>query len=146
LPKPLRLEEMAEVIEKWAGGGQRKQASSQEKFPAGENGGFDWKRLVDRLMGDKRLAKELVVEFLKETPREIAPIKEAIARSDGKLAEIKAHNLKSVAADIGGASLSQVAMTVEKACEEGALEKAAGYLPKIEEEFGNFKKAIEKVL
>ncbi len=141
ISKPLQFKVLAEVLERWTNGAQGN-GFRDENAIAKTPDEFEWETLVDRLLGDENLARQVVTAFLGETPERIRLIKDALARSDRELAERKAHSIKSIAADLGGEDLRNVARRVEEACAQGKLEEAAKMVPEMEQAFAALERMV----
>ncbi len=99
LTKPVNPKALAEMIEKWLDG---KSAVSQSSEPAdgttpAENI-FDKAGLIERLMDDEELVKEVIEGFLEDIPHRIAALKEALERGDTPVVQRQAHTIKGASA------------------------------------------------
>jgi HPt (histidine-containing phosphotransfer) domain-containing protein len=97
--------------------------SSDEVEPA-EPPAFDESVLLTLLAGDREAAAEITTEFLKDAPRQVAELREALATADTRLAGRQAHTLKGASANVGAEALRAAARQMELAVADGALEKA----------------------
>jgi HPt (histidine-containing phosphotransfer) domain-containing protein len=104
---------------------------------------FDTKDLVERLMGDKDLAKQLAGVFVDRMPGQLASLADAIGNADAQAATLAAHSIKGMAANMGCPALRDLASTVESLSESGALARASEVLPEFTGAFDAVKPAIE---
>ena len=81
---------------------------------------FDRRGLLERLLGDERLAQAVISGFLSEMPGRVAELAEAVGRSDLRSAGALVHQLKGAAAAVGGASLCACAAELEVALRAGS--------------------------
>ena len=142
LPKPIQFKALRDILEKWTNGTGNIAPKACETLPSSTTT-FDWELLVNRLLGDEDLARQLVTTFLEETPNRIRQIKDSVSSSDWESAERNAHSLKSIAADLGGEDLRRIALEVEQACAQHKLE-ALEMIPKMEEAFAELEGKIRQ--
>jgi CheY-like chemotaxis protein/HPt (histidine-containing phosphotransfer) domain-containing protein len=143
ISKPLQFKGLAEVLDRWTNGAEGNGFQNGKEIPKPPDE-FDWETLVERLLGDENLARQVVTDFLEETPERIRVIKEALASSDRELAERKAHSIKSIVADLGGEDLRNVARQGEQSCTQGKLEEAAKMVPKMEQAFATLERRVKE--
>jgi PAS domain S-box-containing protein len=147
ISKPVNPKALADIMEKWIKGVD---ASHYDASPpdekvrenAHDEDVFDRKGLLERLMGDEKLAREILDGFLEESPRLIAGLKDDLAQGDAPRARHKAHALKGACSNTGAASLRTVAYSIEKAGEAENLVEAAELLPSLEGAFETLKKQL----
>ena len=72
ISKPIAPQALAEALEKWLDRAQRKRAGSRRRDGSSRTGPasvvFDRQALLDRLMGDEDLVKEIIAGFLEDMP------------------------------------------------------------------------------
>jgi PAS domain S-box-containing protein len=107
---------------------------------------FDWAGMVSRMMDDEEFTKEMMAVFLKDTPQEIALLKECLTTGDISGVERQAHSVKGAAASTGGERLRAVAFEMEKAGKAKDLEGVKAQLVELETQFDVLKEAMEKKL
>ena len=105
--------------------------SSDEVEPAGPPV-FDERVLLNLLAGDREAAAEITTEFLKDAPRQVAELREAVATADTHLVGRQAHTLKGALANVGAEALRAAANKMELAVADGALEKAESLQAELE--------------
>ncbi len=135
LAKPLRAPELQGVLEKWTSANMpggfgaaepRDNASNKEtlqtepllpEFPV-----FDRPGLVNRMMGDERLARKILSRFLSEPPERLAEMEKSIQSGDLAKTARLAHMLKGAAGSSGAVRLEETAKNLLEASrkEDGA--------------------------
>jgi len=103
---------------------------------------FDAADLVERLLGDRELAKLVAEAFIDGMPEQLAALAQAIGNSDAKATMFAAHTIKGVAASVGCTAVQDLALRVEKMGESGALAQATEVLPEFTTTFEAIKPAI----
>ena len=144
LSKPINPQELSDMLEKWI----VKQGTSQQEETTAQNtesaeNVFDKASLLDRLMGDKKLANEILGEFMEDVPRKFIALKEALDNGDAPSVQREAHTLKGASANIGAVALQEVANQIEVAGEAGDLAKAGSITSQLDKQFEVLKKIIQ---
>lgn len=85
---------------------------------------------------------EVVETFLKDAPKHIAAMQQAISNNDAKLLDRSAHTLKSTAAAVGAVMLASICKEVEHIGRQGQVDPAKSSLPKVEEELKSAEAAL----
>jgi HPt (histidine-containing phosphotransfer) domain-containing protein len=93
-----------------------------QKPRPGEEPPFNPDELVGRLLGNEGLAKTLAGNFIDSLPGQLAILASAIDRSDTHAAKLAAHAIMGPAANIGCATVRDLASTVERMSEDGSLD------------------------
>ena len=142
LSKPVKPQELIDTIEKWLTEPDVSQPDKtiQETKPVEEV--FEKADLIDRLMGDEELAKEILEGFMEDVPLKVAALKKAIDDSDAESVRQEAHSLKGASANVGAPVLREVAYQIEVAGKENDLEKAESHIPNLNEQFEMLKKTL----
>lgn len=127
--KPIRLEDLQAVIQRQLHCRDRGEFAPDPQAalaPSGvaacgnaERDVFDWDELVDRLAGDMDLSWEVLSEFVEELPRRLAEIEESLCAGDWALTRRLAHTLKGAAANLSAHRLSESALALERAAQDG---------------------------
>lgn len=89
---------------------------------------FDEDDLMERLMGNRELAKRVARTFMDSMPLQLAALAGAIQSSDAQATRHAAHSIKGAAANVSGKAVQDVAAQLEKLGEAGKLEAASGLL------------------
>jgi two-component system sensor histidine kinase/response regulator len=93
---------------------------------------FDEDVLVNLLGGDREAAAEIAQTFLKDAPRQLAALREALVAGDAPLTRRKAHTLKGASANVGAEALRAAACRAETAAANGDLAMIDSLLPELE--------------
>jgi CheY-like chemotaxis protein/HPt (histidine-containing phosphotransfer) domain-containing protein len=147
LCKPVNPQELNDILEKWIAKQDSSllyEATNSDREPVQNI--FDKASLLDRLMGDKELANEILAGFLEDVPRKFSALKEAIEKRDASSVIREAHTLKGASADVGGKALLETAFEIEKAGEAGDLETVKACMPELETQFERLKEAMNRTM
>ena len=148
LSKPIVPQALAEALDKWLGEAPSRPAADpapKEMSPApGDPAVFDRPALLDRLMNDAALVKDIIASFLEDMPRQLQTLRGHIERGDAAAAGRQAHTIRGAAANMSGPALSAVAGRMEKAGRAGSLEEVADLLPELEREFERLRAAMQE--
>jgi CheY-like chemotaxis protein/HPt (histidine-containing phosphotransfer) domain-containing protein len=159
IAKPVSPQKLAETLAKWLPGEaaaaaelvpEREPAPAALKaaafvFPeASELPVFDKAGVLDRLMGDEAIAREVAGVFLTDIPGRIAALSGCLAAGDAKGAEHQAHAIKGASANVGGERLSAAAFTMEREAKAGNLAAGQTRLAALEAQFAALQQAIKK--
>ena len=152
LSKPIVSKDLLETIEKWL----PKHNDSQEKSykPKEEKISpkpisipiFDKTALIERMLGDEEMSKDILKAFIHDTPEQIKILKEKIEEKDMGAVERQAHSIKGSAAMIGGDALASFALTLEQAGAAGDLDIVSNGISELENHFQMLKKEIDKII
>lgn len=107
---------------------------------------FDHEGMLNLLMGDEELVKEVIELFLADIPRQIQTLKEFLEDGDVPGSERQAHTIKGASASVCGQRLRQVAFEMEKAARTGDLIAAKTRMFELEAQFDQVKEAMERSL
>ena len=141
ISKPVVPNILVDTIEKWLSNVDQSQ-SNEKVLEKTATVVFDLVGLLDRLMGDEDLAKEIIEKFLEVMPHQIIALKEALEKGDASLISRMAHTIKGASANVGAVALQEVVSQMEKASEESDLEKAISLVPEIDREAEILKKTL----
>ncbi len=142
ISKPVQPERLLEVIEKWLA---RPKKSNPEDISVDippVNRVFDKTGFLDRMMGDKDLAGEILDGFLADVPLQVCEMKKALDSGDAHSIRHQAHSLKGASGNVGAIALEQIALQVELAGKAGDLIKAGSLIPEIDHQLDIFKKSL----
>jgi len=148
LSKPVKPQELSDMLEKWI---VTQDSSKQEEATVSNiinqsQDIFDRAGLLDRLMGDEKMANEILGVFLKDVPRRFTALKEALDNGDAHSVQLHAHTIKGASANVGGDALSETAFEIEKAGKAGDLETVKACLPRLEAQFDRLKEAMNRTM
>jgi two-component system sensor histidine kinase/response regulator len=150
LSKPLRPELLDKALTRWIGAGRLSPEavnSSAAELPqpiSPAESRFNADDLIERLMGNKALAKRVAETFVNNMPQELLALSTAIRNSDSEAIVIAAHSIKGAAANAAGTAVSDLAAKLESLGRVGDIASAAEVLPELDAEFQSLKPAIER--
>jgi len=104
---------------------------------------FDAIDLVDRLLGDERLAKHVVESFLSDMPRQLSLLAESLNTEDAYNTRMNAHSIKGAAANAGATGVCRTAGQLEHLGLEGKLPEAKKLLPELAAEMESVSAALQ---
>jgi len=105
---------------------------------------FDTRDLMDRLRGDRHLARLVARGFVDAMPAQLAALAIAISSCDAQAARLTAHSIKGMAANLSCNSLKNIASRIEKMGESGILTEAEGALQQAKTTFEETKPFIDQ--
>jgi two-component system sensor histidine kinase/response regulator len=150
--KPIKPEELFEVIEKLANRlrdkdnkAEKTPSASKNNMPAAKDI-FDISRALEVVDGDRDLFKEIVNLFLENLPDSIAQIREAVANSDANTLDKTAHSLKGSVGNFGISRAFEAAYRLEIIGKEGKLVGADVALFELEKEITDLEAAMKEAL
>jgi len=150
--KPIKPEELFEVIEKLADKLRDKDNKEETMVPASKDNVpiakdiFDLSKALEVVDGDKDLFKEIVDLFLENLPDSIAQIREAIANSDASALDKAAHSLKGSVGNFGTKRAFEAAYRLELIGKEGRLAEADVALSELKKELKDLEASIKVTL
>ncbi len=156
LAKPIVPAILAETVEKWIAGyatSTRKSKPpssvrpSPEPAPTFRKDGptpiFVEATVIKRLMGDRDLARNIVIDFLNDIPKQIAALKGHVDTDDLVNAERQAHTIKGAASMVGGLALQQAAACVEESARNNDMVRLRASIPTLETQFDFLRRSME---
>ncbi len=142
ISKPVEPKVLAEVLERWVNRRRGEKEAGSKGGPASATGMvFDQAAFLDRVSGDKELAREVLQLFLEDFPRQIEVLREALARSEAELVRRQAHTIKGASGNIGALALQGIALRFEKAADG----EAEGLVREMEEAFMELKETLKRL-
>ncbi|MBN1506021.1 MAG: response regulator [Sedimentisphaerales bacterium] len=149
ISKPISPKALAEVLDRWLTRMADASPDASVEMVAGATGSatpeFDKAALLDRVMGDQDLARQVTEAFFLDAPKLIEGLSIAVVARDGRLVAQHAHSLKGAAANIGAELLREAALKMEQAGKGNDLEQAAVLLPELKDVFDRLRKTMEEV-
>jgi PAS domain S-box-containing protein len=137
LAKPVDPGRLAEVLEKWILRREPTQEVGSRGTAIFEPDAmpiFDAGAMLDRMMGDRLLARKVIGGFLREAPRQMSALGKSLRQGDAAEVRLQAHSMKGGAATIAAERLREPCGAMEEAAAVGDLERAAEWMPKVEEQ------------
>lgn len=86
---------------------------------------LDREELLDRLMGDEDLAREVIGAFIIEMPEKLTQIRGIIERGVASELQKQAHTLRGTCGTIGAMAMCETAARLEDAARSGDMDRAA---------------------
>jgi len=96
---------------------------------------WDEAGMLDRMMGDKDLAKIILEGFIADLPKQIEMLEQYVQSNDISGCERQAHTIKGAAANVGGTALSEIAASMEQIVKNGALNVFSTKITQLREMF-----------
>ena len=140
IAKPVHPTALAAALEKWLTVCPSSEAALEIGEPIAV---FDEAGLMDRVTGDKDLARTLVASFLEDIPKQLAALASHLTTGDAAAAELRVHSIKGAASIVGGDAVGRVAFEIERAGKAGDLAAMSARLPELERQFYAAKEAME---
>ncbi|MEW5734531.1 MAG: response regulator [Thermodesulfobacteriota bacterium] len=116
IAKPIDPAKLIAVVEKWtrdkAAVPAPVTAPAPQKAQAQEKV-FDQKAFMERIMGDKDLASEIVQEFMRTVPEQIEVLREKLEEGDLPALRRMAHTIKGAAANLGAGGVRSKSFELE---------------------------------
>ena len=103
---------------------------------------FDKAGLIERLLGDEELAKEVIAVFLDNVPSRFEELKDALDKGDANRLRGHAHALKGAAMTISAPALKATAHQMEHAAMSCDMEHAATIFPEMAAQFEILKNTL----
>lgn len=142
LSKPVRIDAFYEVIANVLD--RKEQATPASAAPAQEDAGqFDIARALEAVDGERELLKGMIAIFMRQTPRVMQDIDQAIAAGDASALEIAAHKLKGSVAMFGAHAAREWAQKLEDIANAGELRDAAAARARLGEHIEKLRIALE---
>ncbi len=151
LTKPIERQALIAVLKKWLksnGEVDQPEISKPEEevvisTPEKELAVFNYAAFMNRVMGDKNLARRVLKEFLEDLPVEITQLKNHVAAGDARLVQMQAHMIKGACATMGGEALRAVVWAMEQAGKAGDIDAARACLADLDAQFNALIEALK---
>jgi PAS domain S-box-containing protein len=154
IAKPVAPATVAAVLDKWL---PKKDAEPGRTNDEGETGNagqrdiaplpvFDWTGMMDRLMDDVELVRQVAEGFVEDITRQIELLQVQLESANGPDIVRLAHSIKGAAANVGGERLRAVALQMENDAQIGQIDSAGAHLAGLKVEFYRLRQAIEEQL
>jgi PAS domain S-box-containing protein len=149
LAKPVDVAKLADLLVRWAPARRsRTMPSSTSQSAAGPPAGlrhdvFHPEELLERLMGDRPLARIILQGFLQEAPGRLHDLRQRLDHGDAAALRSLSHALKGAAATVSAKSLHAVALALETAARAERLDSCGELLSHAETELEQFRAIVE---
>jgi len=137
LAKPIEPVQLAAVLQKWAPASAKEewQPYPTDRQALTTRAIFDEHALLDRVMGDRDLASELIAGFLQQVPQRLRDLRRSLDEGDLSDLRLQAHSIKGAAATLSANVLRDSANAMQKAATANDLAASAELLPRMQEQF-----------
>ena len=147
LAKPVKKDELAEVLEKWLKPVGHNEAPAQKAGdPPDAHLLFDEAELLDHFDGDRDFAYSILDDGLQEIPEDIETLKKLCLGADTQTIRLQAHTMKGLAANLCTPALQEISLKIETAAKDGDMESTRELLPELERTALMTMEAIRTVL
>ena len=139
LSKPIRPEELAQVIKRWCKDKEEPVlVKPEDRAREDETPIFDKKALLQRLMNDEELLALILEEFLREADCQMEQLRLLVKSWKREEARRVAHTLKGASGNVGAMVLRERASRLEEAIKKEDMKEAQGALKALEEAWDEF--------
>ena len=118
-------------------------AGPSERQAGPVTGVFNAEGLLARLMGDRQLADTILKQFIEEFPIQLNNLRRHVDEGNAPGTSREAHTIKGAAATVSAEGLRAVAEAMERAAKAERLDRCDEFLPRILEEFEQFRNTLE---
>jgi two-component system sensor histidine kinase/response regulator len=150
LAKPVTLERLAAVVERWVAPNAAERAGTVVPAPPEDaDPVLDRSKLAplqELKRGESRLLPHLIRSYLQEAPAQLATLREAVAQGEAGRVEEVAHGLKGSSAQLGATRMSRLCAALQEAPGHADLGQAAAQVAELQREFVRVRTALEAVL
>lgn len=151
ISKPVRSEKLLEVIQKLTPHKDQPEPTGEKPSPAdapppATETRIDRARLMERLGGSERVLRKISALFLKDYPKTLTQIRQAITARQGRDVSRLAHKLKGSAGVFDHTGAVNAAVTLEEAAQENNFRRAQSEYDRLVEEFAGLRDALVKIL
>ena len=164
LSKPVKREELDEVLKRWMQRGTSKEVGMPDETGAPPPDDFtypaaagavaqeeDSQNPLDesvleglRALGDASLLAELVELFVDETPSRLAALRNAVEDEDAGTVEQTAHTLKGSCSNMGAWRMANLCAELQELGSSGELTPASGLLDQLQAEFDRVRVTLDE--
>ncbi|MCE1247791.1 MAG: PAS domain S-box protein [Firmicutes bacterium] len=159
ITKPVDPKDISRMIEKWVPvivpeiNKPEKDTYLEKQDKNGLNGSngsgniFDIQGMLERLMGDEKLARKVVSVILADIPNKISTLRKSLfEKGDIRESLLYAHTVKGAAANAGGEYVRSVAGDIETALRNGDINTAKANMQNLEAQFEIFRNEVVSYL
>jgi PAS domain S-box-containing protein len=144
--KPVDPQRLATTLARWTAPSKPASPQPQMTTPASPASPaapvFDEHELLERLMGDRKLAYKLVDSFIQDVPGKLANLDGMIRAADNTKIRAAAHALKGAAANLSARSLKDLAVQMQDAATNNDLQRCAVLAANLQTEFQRFQSTL----
>jgi HPt (histidine-containing phosphotransfer) domain-containing protein len=152
LTKPIRVEELIQALTKSKPDAAPTATSPTSDTPSQTSPASDQSLLNPKALqnlrdmggGDPEFLTDLIDSFLRNAPRMLADLRQALANQDAANLRLHAHSLKSNSNDFGATELAELSRQLEMLGKAGSCEGAGELLGRAELAYQRVKVALEE--
>ena len=144
ISKPVDPRQLANTLARWTAQSRPSSPQPDATSATASIPAFDEGELLERLMGDRKLAQRLVTSFVQDAPAKLANLDRLIRAADCAGVRAAAHGLKGAAANLSARTLKDLAVQMQEAATKEDLQSCAALAAAIQTEFERFQSALER--
>ena len=145
ISKPVDINQIGKMLKKHLSLKKSKEKSPGPVKKVAQTKIFNWNNMLFRFEGDEEFIKEVLLEAIEVTPQHIKKLRYLLKKGNIEALKFMAHSMKGGYINIDAAILKDIAIELEKAAKESALEKIPSLIDRMEEEFKHFKKVLYNI-
>ncbi len=144
IAKPVTAEALSILIEKWlkASAGIVIPCEPSVKPQRAATPVFNRAELLERLMDDLDLARDVTNGFVEDMPKQLRALRAKLDAHDAVACGRQAHTIKGAASAVAGERMAELAFLLEKAGAASDLATVASHIEQLEREFASLASAI----
>jgi len=143
ISKPVDPQQLATILARWTAPSKAATAKPQASLPVATGiPVFDETELLERLMGDRKLARRLVDSFVHDVPAKLANLDDLVHAADSASIRAVAHALKGAAANLSARALKELAMQLQQAATVNDLQRCAVLVSSMQTDFKRLQAAL----
>jgi PAS domain S-box-containing protein len=141
LGKPIRVEELEQLLQRWVARERRANEPQTTAAPASAEI-LDVDDLLDRVAGDLAFVRELADGLRNDRPRWLADLRAAYDSGDRGLLEQTAHAIRGSVGNLGGRAAAALAASIEKRARTASLGDGASACAELENALAHLQDAL----
>ncbi|HOF02112.1 MAG TPA: Hpt domain-containing protein [Spirochaetota bacterium] len=106
---------------------------------------FDYDKLIESFMGERDLAKEAFMEFLKKVPKQLDIIEDAIDMSSYDVVKFEAHSIKGAAYNMASKIIGDAARDLEYNVKNGNFQDIKDSFETLKSEFEILQASLKEI-
>ncbi len=136
IEKPIDPIILKKTIEKWTGHINKEKINTKNNLKS-KTEIFDRVSLLNRIMDDEEILKELIVAFLTDTKKKIMELKILLRNETVEIKQVKLllHSLKGMALNVSANYFAEIIKQMEKDAKKPDIKKVKAIFPEIENQF-----------
>ena len=135
--KPISPEALAKALETWLprDNDKAKAVRGNSNVTTVQFAVFDYDGLMERLMGNDVLARDVAAIFIDDVPKQITALKQSVLLCDSKNAALHAHSMKGSGGNLNTNRFRNVAAEIENAGKSADFATISSLVPELEKQF-----------